>query len=303
MNTEETNQRLSILITLAMVVLVVAILRLAADVLIPIAIAVLLTFLLSPLVVRLMRWRLPKIAAIILTVTCAFSAIGIVGWIVTDQVISLAQALPDYETTIREKVQALKRPQVPPVLERAVQMADKLRADISAPPPAPEPAEPESDVAPPAKPQPVEVHPPKPTPLQLAREILSPVLEPLATAGIVIVVVVAMLFQREDLRDRLIKLCSAGKLNVATQVLDDAAHRVSRYLFMQLVVNATYGIPVGIGLYLIGIPNALLWGLLATLLRFIPFIGPWIAALFPVALAMAVDPGWTKLLYTIAPRW
>jgi hypothetical protein len=108
-----------------------------------------------------------------------------------------------------------------------------------------------------------------------------------------------MLFQREDLRDRFIKLVSAGKLNVATQAVDDAASRVSRYLGMQLIVNATYGVPIGIGLFFIGIPNALLWGLLATILRFIPFVGPWIAAAFPVALSAAVDPGWSMLLYTL----
>ncbi|HEY0945577.1 MAG TPA: AI-2E family transporter, partial [Opitutaceae bacterium] len=204
---------------------------------------------------------------------------------------------PDYESTIRDKVQALKTPHMPPVLTRAAQMVEKLRADIVAPPP--KKVEPEAP-APEVKPQPVEVHAPQPTPVQLAREIIGPILGPLATGGIVIVVVVAMLFQREDLRDRLIRLCSAGRLNVAIQVLDDAARRVSRYLLMQLVVNASYGIPVGLGLYLIGIPNALLWGLLATLLRFIPFLGPWIAALFPIALAVAVDPGWTKLAYTLA---
>jgi hypothetical protein len=108
-----------------------------------------------------------------------------------------------------------------------------------------------------------------------------------------------MLFQREDLRERFLKLVSAGKLNVATQAIDDAASRVSRYLGMQLIVNGLYGVPIGIGLFFIGIPNALLWGLLATILRFIPFVGPWIAAAFPVALSLAVDPGWTMLLYTL----
>src|SRR5690606_5486547 len=121
----------------------------------------------------------------------------------------------------------------------------------------------------------------------------------LGVAGITIVLLVAMLLQREDLRDRFIKVVSAGRINVATQAVDDAARRVSRYLFLQLIVNATYGLPVGLGLWIIGIPNALLWGLLATLLRFIPFLGPWIAAIFPVTLAAAVAPGWEPLIYTI----
>jgi PAS domain-containing protein len=111
---------------------------------------------------------------------------------------------------------------------------------------------------------------------------------------------VAMLLGREDLRDRFIKVVSSGQLNLATEALDDAARRVSRYLLMQLVVNASYGIPIGLGLYFIGIPNAPLWGLLATLLRFIPFLGPWIAASFPVVLSVAIDPGWTMIIATLA---
>jgi methylmalonyl-CoA mutase cobalamin-binding subunit len=181
-------------------------------------------------------------------------------------------------------------------MSRMSGMVENLRREIKS-------AAPDKPVTPPGpnevKPVPVEVKPTEPTPWQLARDLVSPILRPLGVAGIVLVFVVAMLFQREDLRDRFIKLISAGQLNVATQAVDDAASRVSRYLGMQLVVNALYGVPIGIGLYFIGIPNALLWGLLATLLRFIPFLGPWIAASFPIALAAAVDPGWSKLFYTL----
>jgi predicted PurR-regulated permease PerM len=149
------------------------------------------------------------------------------------------------------------------------------------------------------KPVPVEIKQTGPNGLASLSRIAGPFLGVLGTGGIVAVIVVFMLFQREDLRERFIRLVSGGKLNVATEALDDAAGRISRYLRMQLVVNATYGLPIGIGLYFIGVPNALLWGLLATLLRFIPFLGPWVAAAFPVALAFAVDPGWSKLLLTI----
>ena len=284
------------LVTLATFVLVVTVLRLARDVMMPIALAVLLAFLLSPLVVRLTRWGLPRAVAILTTVTLAFSVLTAVGWIVTSQVIDLMQELPKYEENIHEKIVALKKPGPPGTWSLSSEIFNKLRKEIQAPEPEPAAV---SGVKPEPKPVPVEVRTPKESSLEMARDFVWPILGPLGTAGIVIVFVIAMLFQREDLRDRLIKVISAGGLNVATQAVDDAAQRVSRYLAMQLVVNATYGIPIGLGLHFIGIPNALLWGLLATLLRFIPFLGPWIAAFFPVVLAIAVDPGSTKLLYTM----
>ena len=114
--------------------------------------------------------------------------------------------------------------------------------------------------------------------LSTARDALGYLAGPLGTAAIVFVLVIFMLIQREDLRDRFIALMGRGRINVTTIAIDDAAQRISRYLLMQLIVNATYGIPVGIGLYLIGLPNALLWGLLATLLRYLPYVGPWLAA-------------------------
>jgi predicted PurR-regulated permease PerM len=293
----QNNDRFTWFLRLATFILVVAVLEFAEDVLLPVAFAVLLAFLLSPLVVRLSRWGLPRALAIIITVTVAFSAIGAVGWLVSVQAVSLVRSLPDYEENIRQKIVRLKNPGTPTLMTRMSGMVENLRREIKSTAPdtpvLPTPASEE-------KPTPVEVRPPQSTPWELARDIVGPILRPLGTAGIVLVFVVAMLFQREDLHDRFIKLVSAGKLNVATQAVDDAANRVSRYLGMQLVVNALYGIPIGIGLFFIGIPNASLWGLLATLLRFIPFIGPWIVAAFPVALSLAVDPGWTMLLYTLA---
>ena len=296
MQISHNTDRLTWFLRLASFVLIVGVLRVAEDVLLPVAFAVLLAFLLSPLVVRLMRWGLPRALAIIMTVTVAFSVIGGIGWIVTAQVISLVRELPNYEENIRQKIVALKTPNAPTVMTRMSGMVENLRREIKS-------TAPDTPVTAPApnevKPVPVEVKPAEPTPWELAHGIVRPILKPLGIAGIVIVFVIAMLFQREDLRDRFIKLVSAGKLNVATQAVDDAAGRVSRYLGMQLVVNALYGVPVGVGLYLIGIPNALLWGLLATLLRFIPFVGPWIAAAFPITLSLAVDPGWTMLFYTV----
>ncbi len=299
--------RSHIFFTLATFVLVVAVMKIAETVLIPIALTVLLTFLLTPFVVKLTRWGLPRVAAIILTVVTALGVISAVGVVVVTQGISVAKRLPDYEENIREKLAAIRAPSDPQGLSRMTEMIRNLEKDLEEQPPAAAPApaqaaqeaptKPGGPAAPP--PVPVEVRERKPGLLALATTFLGPLLEPLGTAAIVIVFVVAMLFQREELRDRFIRVISAGRLNLATQALDDAARRVNRYLTMQLVVNATYGIPVGIGLHLIGIPNSLLWGVLATLLRFIPFLGPWVAAAFPVALAAAVDPGWTTLMYTL----
>ena len=291
------NEHFAWFIRLATGALVIAILRLGEDVLLPIAFAGLLAFLLSPLVVRLTRLGLPKVAAIIATVTLAFAIIGAVAWVVTTQAIGLVRELPNYEQNLHQKIATLKQPHRPVFISRIATMVENLERDLETPAPghvATPPSRPGE-----VPPVPVEVKPTTPSPWEVAGEIATPVLRPLGVAGIVIVFVVAMLFQREDLRDRVIKLVSAGQLNVATQALDDAASRLSRYLGMQLVVNATYGVPIGIGLSLVGIPNALLWGLMATLLRFIPFLGPWIAAAFPVTLAVAVDPGWTKVLYVL----
>jgi predicted PurR-regulated permease PerM len=290
----DNSTRLAWFLGLATFALIVGILRFAEDVLVPVAFAVLLAFLLSPLVVRLTRWGLPKALAIILTVTVAFAAIGGIGWLVTTQAVSLVNELPNYEENLRQKIAALKkRPDTPTAMTRMSGMVENLRREIKS-------AAPDEPVTPPEpgeeRPVPVELKETESTPWELARGIVKPFLRPLGIAGIVIVFVVAMLFQREDLRDRFFKMVSAGQLNVATQAIDDAARRVSRYLGMQLIVNASYGVPIGVGVWLIGIPNAPLWGLLATLLRFIPFIGPWIAAVFPVVLSVAVDPGWTMLL-------
>lgn len=295
----DQSARFTGFVTLATFVLVVAILKIAEEVLIPIALTVLLTFLLTPFVVRLTRWGFPKAIAILLTVTIAFGVIGGVSWIVFSQAVGLVQKLPDYQDNIRQKITRLKAPHGPDALGRMTAMIKTLQHDLDDRPSSEASAK-KKAMGTEERPMQVEVKTPPPSSLQVARDVMDPVLAPLGTAAIVIVFVIAMLFQREDLRDRFINVVSAGRLNLATQALDDAARRVTRYLLMQLVVNATYGIPVGVCLYFIGVPNALLWGLLATLLRFIPFLGPWVAAAFPVVLAAAVDPGWAKLGYTVA---
>jgi predicted PurR-regulated permease PerM len=147
---------------------------------------------------------------------------------------------------------------------------------------------------------PVQVQQPPPAPLELTKQILSPILSPLATAGIIFVVAIFVLLQRDDLRDRLIRLFGSNDLHRTTVAMDDAARRLSRYFLTQLGINATFGLIIGIGLFFIGIPNPLLWGVLAALLRFVPYVGSPLAAILPIALGAAVDPGWGKVIWTAA---
>jgi len=287
--------RISGFITFVTVVLVVAILRLAADVIVPISIGVLLAFLLAPLVNRLNKMGLPDPIAITLAASLSFAILAGVTWTVATQVVDVLEELPRYEQNIRHKIDGIKDLAAPGSLSRTKGMVENLKKEVA------DAASKDSSLAPADElsrpPVPVEIAEERETPLETIQLLLEPALGPIGTGGIVILFVLVILFQRRDLRDRFIQLISAGKMNTATQAVDDAAKRVSRYLGMQLLVNATYGIPVGIGLYFIGVPGALLWGLLAIVLRFIPFLGPWIAAIPPLILAAAIDPGWTKLLY------
>ena len=146
----------------------------------------------------------------------------------------------------------------------------------------------------------MEVRQPDPGALESLRSLISPLLHPLATTGIIVIFVIFILLQREDLRNRLIRLAGSHDLQRTTAALDDAASRLSRLFLIQLLLNGSFGIVIGTGLWLIGVPSAILWGILAAVLRFVPYIGAVIAAAFPLALAVAVDPTWTMLLWTVA---
>lgn len=283
-------------ITFAAFVLVVVVLRLAEDVMIPVALSLMLAFLLSPLVVRLQRWRLPKPIAILVTAAIAFSAIGCVGWQIADQTVALMKELPRYEENLRQKAAGLQ-PQSSVSLRRAILTLERMWADLQISSAGAEPSAAGRDSP---KPVPVEVRNGDRPSIELGREALTRLIQPVSTAGIVVVFVIVILFQSDDLRNRFIRVIGGGRLNLATEAVDDAAQRVSRYLFAQLLVNTFFGVVVGAGLYFIGVPHAALWGLLSTLLRFIPFLGPLIAAAFPLALAAAVDPGWSMLWWTVA---
>ena len=285
--------------TIATGAIIVAALYFGREIFVPFALAILLSFVLAPIALLLRRWHLGRIPSVLLTVVLAFVVIAGLGAVIASQVGTLAENLPKYQSTIRGKIQELRGAAgSKSVVERASAMLKDLGDEISkAPETEARPTEGKTSGTPPP-PVPVEIKQPDPAPLQIIQSILGPLLEPLATTGIVIVFVIFILLQREDLRDRIIRLAGAHDLQRTTQALDDAARRVSRYLLMQTIVNATYGVPVGVGLFFIGVPNPVLWGILAMLLRFVPYVGPVIAALFPMTLSIAVDDGWSMVLWT-----
>jgi len=295
--------------------IILIIVALGRDVLVPFTLAILFSFLLAPVVDRLERLRVPRAAAVLAVVTCAFLVIGFVGWIVTRQVLDLVREdrLPQYEANIRRKIHSLRRSSVGGTVKKMAKDIQKIGRELAkegeettgtaatappAPPAPPEPGQPEPEIE--EKPVPVKVVEPSATPLDFTWSALQPLGALLGTAAVVVLLVVFMLLKREDLRDRVIRLVGEGHIFVTTQAMDEAARRVSRYLLMQLIVNITYGVPVGIGLWLIGVPNAMLWGVLATLLRYLPYVGPVIAASLPVAFSVVAFDSWVPTLYTIA---
>jgi len=290
--------------TLAVAVVIVVSLYFGREVFVPMALAVLLSFALGPLVLLLRRWHLGRVPAVIVAVLLAFSIIGGIGTFVGTQLAHLAVDLPGYQTNISRKIHSLRASTGKGgVVEVTSKMVKNLDKEIEKPAETSDKTATDQPAAPPQSaqqqtPVPVEVRQAASTPLQLIYGVAAPLLQPLTTAGIVIVFVIFFLLQREDLRDRFIRLAGAGDLRRTTVALDDAAKRLSRYLLTQTAVNASFGVLVGSGLWLIGVPNPGLWGILGMLLRFIPYIGPIIAAALPMIVALAVDPGWSMLLWT-----
>jgi len=268
-------------------VVVTAALYFARLVLIPLALATLFAFLLGPLVNRLKRWGLGRFPSVVLVVLTSCLVVAVLGTVMATQIADLAHRMPEYEQNVRKKLQDL-RSSGSGVINRVTRIVRNVTDELTPPPPAGgRPGE--------EKPVPVEIRKTPFAPLELAQTLLGSALNIVIMAGIVLVLVIFILVQQEDLRDRLIKLAGARRVNLTTKLLDDAAGRVSRYLVAQLAVNTCYGVLVGIGLYFAGVPNPVLWASLAALARYIPYLGVWIAAALPAAVAVAVDPGWLKL--------
>ncbi len=340
-------------------VLTTAVLYLAKDILMPIALAVLISFLMFPLVFWVEKRGVKRVVVVVASVLMLMSLLGGFGYLLVGQFVEFVDNLPNYRTNIVNKIHAVK-PDKQSVFKRAEAAFEDISREMESEttstvatdsstsgatttvtkttgiqvsasiPEAIDPsntrenayaalADPKPDNGlkdtPPLlqaitdgpldggasklKAVPVQIVEGPPNSLQTFQDMVGPILTLLGTAGLVILFVIFFLLQREDLRDRIIRLAGQNKVRVTTEALEEAAKRVSRYLLMQLIINVTYGIPVALGLWLIGVPNALLWGAMATILRFIPYVGPWVAAAMPIALSLAVFDNWTMPLLTI----
>jgi predicted PurR-regulated permease PerM len=302
---EELIALLSAVATAILAVIIIMMLYFGREIIIPIALAILLSFVLAPLVGLLQRVRVPRGLAVVGVVIFAFAAIFAMGSLLASQLTQLAGDLPRYQSTISEKIQSFRDTTAGRgTLERASGMLKDLSKELDKPKDAASALGAGAILSPkapaPLAPVPVEVRPPEPGALESLQSLISPLLHPLATTGIIIIFVIFILLQREDLRNRLIRLAGSHDLQRTTAALDDAAGRLSRLFLIQLLLNGTFGVVIGIGLWLIGVPSAILWGILAAVLRFVPYIGAAIAAAFPLALAVAVDPTWSMLLWTLA---
>jgi predicted PurR-regulated permease PerM len=282
-------------LTLLALALVIAGLHFGAAILVPLALAVLLAFLLDPLVTRLRRWRWPRVLAVTAVMLCTVAVLGATSVFVGSQLVQIGKDLPTYQTTIQAKLRALREKVTGRGLVDASRVIGVVENELEATRRALE--QPVARGR--EKPMRVQVEPAPPSPVRTLGTLIGPVLEPAANAGIVLVLTIFILLGRHDLRDRVLRLVG-GDLPRMTDAMGEAGERVSRYLTMQLLVNVGYGIPLAAGLALIGVPGAVLWGLLAAVLRFVPYIGPVIAGLFPLTMAFAVDPGWGMLLMTLA---
>lgn len=275
--------------------LLIAALRLGQEVLLPLAVSILISFALAPLVSWLVRIGVSRLISVLLVMMTVFALIGGLGMLVATQVRGLSGELPRFQTTIKGKISDLgEQMRGPGFMDRAFEMVGSVQKEVEAAVGSNEPAAVAQE-----RPPRVEVVPAPMSPIDTAVAWLVPALEPLATTGIVLVFVFIILLDRSDLRDRLLRLLG-GNLHRSTDAMAEAGSRISRYLLMQLVVNVTYAIPMTLGLWLIGVPGWLLWGTMAAVMRFIPYLGPILSAIFPIALAFAVDPGWEMVMWTIA---
>ncbi|QDT53587.1 AI-2 transport protein TqsA [Caulifigura coniformis] len=312
----------------------------AKEILIPIALAVLVAFLLHPLVKRLTRWGIPRIAAVILVVGTSSAFVAGLGYVVSSQLKSFADELPSHEPNIELKVRQVKAMFKGGTLDRLTRMFQKInRRTEEADPEAaareqvdkgaaasPETAEVAREVtdlagsaaaaaentvspggrgeaAPEPPPATSQAGPPADLSSAAASLMNSPLISSivniLATAGIVILLVTFFLVQQSDIRDRIVSVAGRGALATTTKALEEAGMRISRYLLMLFVVNSTYGIAVAFGLWLMGVPYAIMWGLAAGLVRYVPYVGPWIGATMPIAVSLATSQGWWQPLWVI----
>ena len=286
------------LTNMAVAALIIAALYIGREIFVPLALAVLLSFVLAPFVIWLHSWRIPRTASVLIVVIFGFSIIFSLGGLMVSQATRLAGKLPGYQQTLSDKVESLRglmggsgtlnqASTVLKNLETELQHGDANGQTA--------PARQASDKT---IPIPVEIKQPDPGALTTLAKIIEPLLSPLTTTGVVVIFVAFILLQREDLRNRLVRLAGTGDIQRTTAALDDAGKRLSKLFLTQMIFNAVFGLAIGAGLEFIGVPSAPLWGLIAMILRFVPYIGALISAIFPLILAAAVGPGWQMLLLT-----
>lgn len=287
---------------LVTLMLVIATLYFAREILIPAALAILFTFLLYPPVNRLRRLGLPRVLAVAIVVTASIGLSGAVGYVVTRQVVDLTERLPDYQENLRAKVREI-RTSGSGKLAKVTETLTELKRELATSQPAtaavmpvpgsvisvPEPA-----------PLKVDVVGDEPDLSTIAASVAAPLFIPLAQAAITILLVIFILLHADNIRERLITIAGMRQISLTTAAVDEAGTRIGGFLRMQALVNACYGLMVAVGLSVFGVPNALLWGVLGMLLRFVPYLGPWIAAAMPTLLAFAVFPGWARPIGVIA---
>jgi predicted PurR-regulated permease PerM len=282
-------------------VLVVAVLYFTREILVPVALAILLGFVLSPLVRFLQRLKVPRSIAVMGAVLAALAVSLSLATMVMLEVNQLASDLPRYQSTLGDKLHSLRDSIGRAGLLNASSLLKNLDKEMRSPD-SPETPGGKASLSGAASrlPIPVEVHQPDPGASEMLVAMLQPLAAPFTTTAIVVIFLIFFLFQREDLRNRFIRLAGTDDLERTTAALDDAGRRLSKLFLTQLVLNAVFGAIIGLGLAIIGVPSAPLWGLLATILRFVPYIGPILAAALPISLAAAVGSNWTMALWTIA---
>jgi predicted PurR-regulated permease PerM len=294
-----TNRRYFGLVPAA---IVVAGLYFGRPVLLPLAVAILIAFALGPAVAGLRHLGLGRIFSVLFSATIAIAMVAVIGFFVGTQLVQLADRLPLYQENLVRKIQTVRGTTMDSgVVGRAAStlktLRDQLKGSTDAKPQSGAPRVAQTSPGP--APLPVEIHEPDATPVELFLNMVGPLAEPLAAAGIVVVFVIFILLHKEDIRDRFIRLAGSGDMRRTTLLLDEGAEKLSHYLLMQTAMNVSFGLVIAAGLWFIGIPNAALWGLAVTIFRFVPYVGVPLAAIFPIVLALSVDPGWSMVFQVL----
>ncbi len=283
---DDTSRTLKPWVTFAGCVLVVVVLYWAQAVLVPFAVAILLTFVVTPPVTWLQRW-VGRVPAVLLVVTLVFAVLGLTGWGLTRQMDYLADDLPRYRTNILAKIADVRGAGKGGSVEKLQETIKDIKTDLG-----------RSDAPKGTIARPVVVTSEQVTGFA-GFAWLAPIVGQLGTAAFVLAMVIFMLLERRDLRDRLIGLVGHGQLAITTKAFDEAGTRVSRQLLMQSLVNLIYGIAVGIGLHFLGVPYPLVWAALGAALRFIPYVGPVLGAGAPIMVSLAALEGWAGPLWVV----